>query len=202
MTTANVFIIESLNFDDERNRRFEGRFLSQILRLGEKASAYYYVQTTEEFEKALRLFQKSGYRYLHLSCHGNRASISTTLDEISFPDLGKLLEPYLDNKRLFVSACSAVNDYLAECIIPSSKCNSIIGPTRKILFSDAAITWASFYHLVFKENPEKITKDQILPTLHSVADTFQVSLNFFWLDSQSDKGYEKALIFPHTKNNY
>lgn len=196
MTKANVFIIESLGFDDERHNRFEGKFLSQILHLGGKTSAYFYVQTKGEFEKALRLFGVSEYRYLHLSCHGSSTSISTTLDQISFSQLSKLLRPYLKDKRLFLSACSAVNDNLARCAIPSSKCRSIIGPTKKILFSDAAIIWASFYHLVFKENPEKIGRGQILPTLHGISDTFRVPLNYFWISEDSERGYESELILP------
>ena len=33
MTKPNVFIIESLDFDDEENNRFEGKVLSNILKL-------------------------------------------------------------------------------------------------------------------------------------------------------------------------
>ena len=128
MTKANVFIIESLDFDDEQDNQYLGRLLSQILHLGGKESAYRYVQTEDELEKALRLFGASRYRYLHLSCHGSKKSISTTLDDIPFPKLGKLLKPYLRKKRLFISACSAVNEDLAKAGIPSSRCTSIMGP--------------------------------------------------------------------------
>jgi hypothetical protein len=196
-----VFIIESLSFDDEQHNRFEGRFLSQILHLGEKESTYFYVQTKGELKKALRLFGASQYRYLHLSCHGSRTTISTTLDQISFSQLGELLQPYLENKRLFLSACSAVNDNLARYVIPSSKCISIIGPATEIPFSDAAIIWASFYHLVFKENPEKMGRGQILATLHSISDTFQVSLNYFWYSEDSERLYKNELIAPKPTNS-
>jgi hypothetical protein len=64
-----------------------------------------------------------------------------------------LIKLYLKEKRLFVSACSAVNDDLAKEIIPNSRCYSLIGPRKDIRFHDAAIIWASFYHLNFKENP-------------------------------------------------
>src|SRR3989304_8337351 len=87
MTRANVFIIESLRFDDEENKRFEGKFLSQILHLGDKKTIYYYIRTKKELEEVLRLFKKSNYRYLHLSCHGNKSSIFTTLDRVSFSEL-------------------------------------------------------------------------------------------------------------------
>ena len=37
----NVFIIESLSFDDEAADRLEGKFISHILKLNEKKSSYY-----------------------------------------------------------------------------------------------------------------------------------------------------------------
>ena len=43
ITTADVFIIESLDPDDEGNGRFEGVFLGQMLRLHGKAPMYRYV---------------------------------------------------------------------------------------------------------------------------------------------------------------
>jgi len=36
MSHSEVFIIESLNFDDERDSRFEGRIISDILALSGK----------------------------------------------------------------------------------------------------------------------------------------------------------------------
>jgi hypothetical protein len=196
MTKANVFIIESLSFDDEKNNRYEGKFLSQILHLGDKESMYYYIRTKKELEKVIELFEKSDYRYLHLSCHGNRTSIRTTLDRISFSELSQLIQPYLRDKRLFISACSAVNDDLAKTVIPSSKCFSIIGPAEDILFSDAAIIWASFYHLVFKEDPKRMVREDVVSTLQNVADTFGVSLYYFSIRQRSKRGYKSKLIIP------
>lgn len=201
MTKANVFVIESLNFDDEKNNRYEGKFLSQILHLGGKKSIYYYIRTKKEFEEVLELFGESRFRYLHLSCHGGRKSIHMTLDRISFSDLSNLLQPHLKDKRLFISACSAVNDDLARTIIPSTKCFSIIGPAEDIIFSDAAITWASFYHLVFKEDPKKMKREYILSTLKNVADAFGVSLNYFSISEDSREGYRRTKIRPRQRDD-
>jgi hypothetical protein len=195
-TEPNVFIIESLSFDDEQNDRFEGKFLAQILHLGEKESAYCYVQTENELKKALRLFGESHYRYLHLSCHGSEELVATTLDSTPFSKLGKLLQPYLRGKRLFISACSVVNDNFAASIIPSSGCNSIVGPEVKIDFNDAAIIWACFYHLVFKQDSERMDRESIRSALHTAADTFEVPLNYFSKDEDSPKGYKRERIVP------
>jgi len=198
MTKANVFIIESLDFDDEQNNRYEGRLLSQILHLGGKESAYRYIQTEDELKKALRLFEASRYRYLHLSCHGSEKSISTTLDDIPFPKLGELFKPYLRNRRLFISACSAVNEDLAKAIISSSKCTSIMGPIKRIFFSDAAIIWAAFYHLVFTKDPLKMKRKNIWIAMQDVSDTFGVPIDYFYKDEKKKKGFTRKKIRRRT----
>lgn len=53
-SVADVYIIESLDPDDEGNGRFEGIFLSHVLRLHGKNPLYKYVRTRAEFEKAIR----------------------------------------------------------------------------------------------------------------------------------------------------
>ncbi len=181
-----VFIVESLDLDDEVEDRFEGKILTEMLRLGGKKPLYFYVRTKRELEGVLRLFEKSEYRYLHLSCHGNDKSIFTTLDEISFRELGVLLAPYLEGCRLFVSSCEVVNEHLAEVVMPSG-CVSIIGPRDEVLFSDAAIFWASFYHLAFSSNKKRMKRGEIKPILRQMARLFGVPVAYA---SQGNREFE------------
>ena len=199
MTEPEVFIIESLRFDDEQEENFEGYIISQILHLRGKKSMYYYIRTRRELEKVLELFDESNYRYLHLSCHGNEKTIWTTLDPIRFSEFGKLVRPYLRRKRLFISACSVVNDYLARKVIPSSGCYSIIGPNKRIDFDVAAIMWASFYQLVFNEDPNKITREDIKSTLQKVVDCFGEPLIYFSTSRKMRKGYKKKVVKPRKR---
>ncbi len=199
MATPNIFIIESLRFEDERKDRFEGRFLSQIMHLGRKRSKYYYIRTAKELKEILGLFEESEYRYLHLSCHGVKKSdaspayaIGTTIDVIPFDELARLVNPYLGKKRLFISACSAVNKDLAKEVIPSSECLSVIGPAKDIAFSDAAIVWASFYHLIFKADNSGMGRRDISDTLKKVASTFKIPLNYF--SFSEEHGFKGDLI--------
>lgn len=196
-TKADVFIIESLRFADEADNAFEGKFLSHILHLGGKKPKYYYIRTQKELEKVLKLFRQSAYRYLHLSCHGSETSISTTLDRVSFRKLGQLIRPYMRKKRLFISACSAVNSQLAKNIIPSSGCISIIGPVTDVGFHDAAIIYASFYHLMFKKRASKMTRSGVTSILQKVADAFGISLNYFSISRRY--GFKGDRISPGNK---
>lgn len=188
-----VFIIESLELDDEKNNIFEGKILSDILHLGGKKPIYYYIRTKKEFKKILEIFGESEYRYLHISCHGNTKSLSTTLDALPFNEFATMVKPYLTEKRLFVSACSAVNEDLAKVVIPNSGCYSLIGPINNIGFHDAAITWASFYHLMFKEDPTAMKRKNIKPILQNIVDIFGESLNYFSA-SETSPYYKNLLI--------
>ena len=91
LTKPEVFIVESLRFKDEDKDKFEGKMISHILNLHGKKSRYYYIRTKKELESVIRKFGSSQYRYLHLSCHGNESTMATTLDHVSFKELGAML---------------------------------------------------------------------------------------------------------------
>lgn len=190
-----VFIVESVDLDDEVEDRFEGKMLTEMLRLGGKKPLYFYVRTKRELKEALRLFEKSDYRYLHLSCHGNDESICTTLDQVSFPELGALLNPYLEERRLFMSSCETVNDQLARAVMQGSGCFSVSGPTEEVDFDKAAILWASFYHLAFKDNEKRWKGKVVRNNLKRLARLFGVSVAYCGRDSSLSEGYYFEL-FP------
>lgn len=194
MTKPEVFIIESLSFGDENENLYEGKIISQIIHLSDKESIYYYIRTKSELEEVLQLFWDSEYRYLHISCHGNRTSMSTTLDTIPFEELSELLEPCLEGRRLFLSACSMTNRNLAKAVIPSSECLSIIGPARTVNFNNAAILWSSFYHLMFRDNSKAMKSSTILQNLKNVAQMYKVPLNYYSKSTKRKLGYQHKRI--------
>jgi hypothetical protein len=198
MTSPNVFIIESLKFDDERDDTFEGRLLSEILHLGGKKSEYFYIRTRREMEEVMEIFEESDYRYLHLSCHGSQTSVSTTLDSIKLADLSEIIGPCLREKRLFMSACLAANYRIAEHLIPAFGAYSVVGPKKVVDFHTAAIAWAAFYHLMFDENYKSMKTHAIRKNLQRVSDTFQIPFNYFKRDKSLAKGYEKEAIRPRS----
>ena len=188
-TNPEVFIVESLEFSDEDDGDFEGRILTDMLRMSGKKPRYYYVRTRREIKKVLNIFEDSQYRYLHFSCHGNEESISTTLDVIKFEELGEMLRPYLKNRRLFMSSCEVVNDNLAKAVMKDSDCNSIVGPSAKVFFDQAAVMWASFYHLAFREDDRRIKRREIRSISRDLSKLFKVPLVYCRRDSRLKKGY-------------
>ena len=193
-TQPDVFIIESLDWHNE----LEGPILTDILRLSGKEPIYHYVRTKEKLEKAMGLFQKSRYRYLHLSCHGDKKSIDTTLNEIYFEELAEIMNPYLDRRRLFVSSCEVVNEDLAEAIIKRSGCLSVAGPTEKISFADAETLWKSFYKTAFDQRPKRMISKEIRLILEDLANLFSVPLAFYGKKRTGDD-YSRRIFNPRRK---
>lgn len=142
MPEQGICIIESVTFEEEEENQLEGEFISQILHLSNVPSKYYFIRTEKELVEVIDIFEESNYRYLHFSSHGKSSSLDLALDDVTFERLGEILCPYLNYKRLFISACSTVNEKLAEQIFVNKKCYSLIGPKKDIYFSDAAIFWA------------------------------------------------------------
>lgn len=194
-TLADVYIVESLDPDDEGNGRLEGVFLGHVLRLHGKSPKYQYVRTRAEFEKAIRAFGKSGYRYLHLSCHGDPEGLCTTnQEEIDFHELAEMLQPHMAGRRLFVSACKMVHSALAKAMIPASGCLSVVGPTHNIAFTDSAVVWATIYHLVFSEDSSRMTRSSLQAKLRHACDLFDVSFAFFAQTGKLQRGYTSNLL--------
>lgn len=189
-TKPEVFVIESLDFDDEAKDRFEGKMITHILNLHEKSSQYFYIRTKKELKAVLKKFGESEYRYLHLSCHGNSSAMATTLDLIRFEELGDMLRPYLDKRRVFVSACEMVNDELARSIIPNSGCYSVIGPCKPIAFSDAAIFWSALYHLMFRYDATAMKRTDILKYIGGISELLQVDISYFSASRSSKSKYK------------
>ena len=133
-TKPEVFIVETLRFKDERKGRLEGKVLTEMLELIGKSPRYYYIRTRKELKSVLKIFSRSRYRYLHLSCHGDEESIDTTLDEIKFKELGKILKPHLKKRRLFVSSCEVVNEKFAKAVMRASGCLSVAGTSDEVDF--------------------------------------------------------------------
>lgn len=179
MSKPMVFIIESLKWDDEENRRQEGDFLSHILNLAGREHKYYYIRTRLELKKVLGLFAESEFRYLHLSCHGSTDCLALGLEQVSFEEFSQWATPYLNGKRLFLSACSAANDSFASQLFSHSGLLSFAGPDSETEFSDAAIMWASFYNQMFKDDAKVMRTEQVKATLKSLSNVFEVPLNYF-----------------------
>ncbi len=157
----------------------EGKLLSNILELAGLDYKYNYVRTKKELAHFIDDFTESELRFLHLSFHGDEDSIATTLEQVSHEELGEMLEGKLKYRRLFMSACSSVNNSLAEKVMKISRSNSIIGPSETVDMDEIAIFWASFYHLMFKNNPRAMKKKDIVATLDKLVKLYNLPIKYY-----------------------
>lgn len=178
MTKPEVFIIESLKFEEEDDYR-EGEMIYRSLRMSLKDPAYRYVRTVTEFEHFIDEFDKSAYRYLHVSCHGSKGGLSTTLESMTIDDFAAIVGPVLDGRRLFLSTCLASTPAMAKAVFEHGRCTSLAGPVGKINFDDSVILWTSFYHLMFKADSKKMQRSQIRQTLARSAGLVRERVNFY-----------------------
>ena len=194
-TKPQVFIIETLDPDDEGNDRLEGKNIAHLLRLHGKMPIYHYVRTKKQFKHAVKQFGESHYRYLHISAHGNQDGMCTTnLDEISNVELSNILKPYLKGRRLFLSACSMVNIKMAGQIIEKTQCFSVLGPRKSIAFSDAVVFWQILYHLMFSENYDGMGTNKLKQTLNDIESLLPVEIAYFSRSKKLKRGYTGDLL--------
>ncbi len=182
-TKAKVCIIESVGFLEEQSHK-EGEIISRTLRLAGKTSAYIYVRNKKELAAAIQDFGKSSFRYLHLSCHGNEGEFWTTLDSLSDKDLAKIIAPHVNGRRVFISSCLAANqkNKFARHLLRNSKCLSVVAPTQIINLSDAAIFWTAFYHLMFKDNKDRMGRQNIEKNLHKCSRLIDEEFRYYFRD--------------------
>jgi hypothetical protein len=84
----------------ERQARREGEVLARVLRMCGKRPLYYYIRTKAELELMAQLFYDSNYRYLHISCHGGKSSLSTTRSRVETAgDSVRRAHPFLQERQ-------------------------------------------------------------------------------------------------------
>lgn len=195
-TKPELFIIESLDLDDEDDGLQEGEVLSKILHMsGKKNTKYYYIRTKKEFEEIVELFYESNYRYLHISCHGNESSVYTTFDEMSYKEFSDILGPCLDRRRIFVSACGLANRKFVDQLLDKSTCYSLVGPKNTIEFADAAPFWAAFYRLMFKSNERSMKHRDVEVYITAISMIFDEEFAYFRRVNRSkNSGYEEIKL--------
>jgi hypothetical protein len=180
ITTPETFILESLTLADEASERRDGKLLFEQLRLQGRNPRYYYFRTAEELRHLAVEYRNSGYRYLHLSCHGNETTLQFTFGAMSFAEFAQTFEKRIDNRRLFISGCSLGNRSFADTVYATNGgMYSIIAPTTAVRFDQSAVFWTSFYYLMHSVDEESMKWPQVEEALRRLSELFEVSVAFF-----------------------
>lgn len=173
-TTYGVYIIES----NELHYR-DGEKLREILDLIEFPCRYQPVGTLSEFSNAIDEFSKSGFRYLHLSCHADMDGIQIKDSLIDNKDLIPICKGKLSRKRVFLSACRASNLRLATVLIQKCGAQSIIGSPQDLHFITAATLWPAFYHKVQELDKQSLNQKSLTRILRTCVNFFGIPINYY-----------------------
>jgi len=193
-TEAEVFIIETLSVKDQIAERYEGRILSDILKLCDKKPAYVYCRTKVELEEAADMFRLSGYRFLHVSAHGSSDAIFTTLEEIPNKEFAEIFKGKLRNRRVFFSACEVGSGTLNLLVQGGNKgMYSIACPIDAIRFDHAAATWAAFYVRMFQLDSGGMKGTEVERTLQHMCRMFGIRFSWSWYRPKEDSWGQKEL---------
>lgn len=83
--------------------------------------------------------------------------------------------------------------------MPGTDCYSILGPDQDILFNDAAILWASLYHMMFAWDSKSMAGPILRQRAQAVADMYQIRLSYYGRDRTTKRGYIAKRIVPNAK---
>jgi hypothetical protein len=195
--TYGIFVIESMDEQNEKDGNLNGSAICSILRLCGIPHDYIYIRTKRELEHAAELFRKSDFGFLHISCHGSESLLQLTLEDVTFEELELILGSSLKYRRLFLSACEAACFSLAEHFIPKHHCYSIVGPSGPIEYDKAAIFWSSYYYIMYNNNQQRMFQREIMPTLENITRTFNQSVNYFSIIVETNKKAKNHLREVH-----
>lgn len=174
-----VFIIESMDLDNEYKGKLDGYALKTILDLCDIPNEYFYIRTILELQYVIEKFKESDFGFLHIACHGNEEYLSLCFEDIKFAEFELLLGQHMKYRRLFLSACRVARFELAERFIPKYHAYSVIGTPEDIDYDKAAIFWSSFYYLMYSKDILQMYQANLIPTLTTITKTFKLTLVYF-----------------------
>lgn len=157
-----VYIIESPSLQDFNNKISEGEILSKALSLSGISSYHKIIKNEEMFYESLLsgltdCLQEVGVTVpvFHISAHGNKNGIQLTNGkEIHWSRLKKFFIPInkvLNNTlMLCMSSCEGFSAFKMAMTGGDIPFVAMIGNSGKPSWSDTAIAFATFYHLISK----------------------------------------------------
>lgn len=155
------FIIESLGWKDEKENRFEGKFVFDYLKLLGRKPEYFYIRTKKELIEISKKFN-STYSYLYLSCHGLESEYETneenkgkgiklTLEPVSYKLFSDIFAGKLNGKRCFVSACwGGTKKFAKEMFRTNEDMRTFLATHNRAEFRATYIFWPTLNYFINK----------------------------------------------------
>lgn len=200
-TKPETFILESLSLDDELASRFDGKVLHDILKLHGKEPIYCYFRTQRELIEFAQIFRESGYRYLHLSCHGGPDIVQYTFGSSSYKEFAGMFDGRLGNRRLFVSGCELGNFDFAKALFSlNGGMYSLTAPTKKVFFDQSISFWSAFYYMMHAWDSTAMKKKRLEQVLSQLATIFEMPLAHYFKNTANMGAVDEQIFDAQLKN--
>lgn len=177
-TLPEVFIIESLHKNDTEDNH-DGKKLYESLKFVGRNPKYFRVSNRFELSRIIDIFKNSKYRFLHISCHASKNTISLTEEDLSYKDFSELFTGAFTQHRIFFSACELGNQQFMGKLFADhwGKLHSVVAPKTTIQFYHAHSFWLSFYTstLQYKKG-EAMTAKTLLELVSKLMELFPVQM--------------------------
>jgi hypothetical protein len=194
-TKPETFILESLNEDDEANQRLDGKVLYEVLRLQGKKPIYYYFRTQTELVRFADIFRQSGYRYLHLSCHGNETHLQFTFGQTDYAMFASIFEKKLNNRRLFIAGCTLGNFEFAKALFgKNGGMYSVTAPTKKVFFSQTTSFWPAFYYMMHAWDTSAMKKGRLHYVLTRLTQIFEMPMAHYFKNTDKQGAVDEQIF--------
>lgn len=201
ITKPETFILESLDHEDELATRLDGKVLYDVLKLHGKKPMYYYFRTQRELVEFARIFRESGYRYLHLSCHGSTEMIRYTFGESTYKEFARMFETKLHNRRLFVSGCNLGNlSFAEELFNTNGGMYSVTAPIKKVNFDQSISFWSAFYYMMHAWDSSAMKKKRLTQVLNQLSTIFEMPLAHYFRNTARGAAVEEQ-VFTASREN-
>ncbi|UZS00217.1 hypothetical protein [Chondrinema litorale] len=171
-----IFIIESLGESDDK----DGKILKNILDVCCIESKYSEINTKSQLIEVIEEFQKSEFRYLHISCHANVNGFG--LNDKSFiknSEFSEIIGDRIPKRRIFMSACEAGNIDLAGKLITINKIYSLIGSPEVIGFDKSLLFYPTLYHILNEHDEMKMKKKELLKSIRGGVNLFNIPIHYY-----------------------
>ncbi len=84
------------------------------------------------------------------------------------------------------------NYRLAKELFYDTNCYSLIGPEIDIKYADAATFWISFYHLMFKKNEAKMSRENMKECVKNLSKLYNVKISYFAASKMQEKNFVRV----------
>lgn len=166
------YIIESLKPDDIK----DGKVFYDSLNSIKKIPIYEFVSDFKEFEKALLNFEKSQYKYLLISAHGDEENLILKNENVNLYDFEDIKIRY-DQRRIFMSSCRGGSYLFAKYFI-SKGAYSVIGTSDDLNQIVAVGMWPTML-IIFERMSTDLNYVEINSALDKLINIYQINLHYF-----------------------